>query len=85
MFHVVEFFLVFYNFFSQRSESGIVYCGNVESHIPVILSHFSKDHVLKIHTDVNAVSKKKSTALHIAAKKGHVDVVKVLLENGARV
>ena len=35
--------------------------------------------------DVNAVDKNKLTALHIAAKKGHVDVAKVLIQNGADV
>ena len=35
--------------------------------------------------DVNAVNKWYRTALHIAARDGHVDVVKVLLQNGADV
>ena len=35
--------------------------------------------------DVNAVTESKWTALHFAAKKGHVDVAKVLIQNGADV
>ena len=35
--------------------------------------------------DVNAVDNTKSTALHIAVKKGHFDVAKVLIQNGADV
>ena len=34
---------------------------------------------------MNAVEKDKWTALHYAGEKGHVDVAKVLLENGADV
>ena len=35
--------------------------------------------------DVNCVDKYNGTALHKAAKKGHVDVVKVLIQSGADV
>ena len=35
--------------------------------------------------DVNAVTKTKWTALHLAAKYGHGDTAQVLLENGADV
>ena len=34
---------------------------------------------------MNAVDHRKKTALHFAAEKGHVDVAKVLIQNGADV
>ena len=41
--------------------------------------------LLENSADVNAVNSPKMTALHLAAREGHVDVTKVLLENGADV
>ena len=39
--------------------------------------------LLENGADVTAVTKHKSTALHFAAREGHVDVGKVLLQNGS--
>ena len=54
-------------------------------------SHRSEGRTLTLRSvgsecaDVNAVNRDKETALHRAARRGHVDVVKVLVQSGADV
>eukprot|EP01126_Amoeba_proteus_P003913 TRINITY_DN1131_c0_g1_i17.p1 TRINITY_DN1131_c0_g1~~TRINITY_DN1131_c0_g1_i17.p1 ORF type:complete len:169 (+),score=34.84 TRINITY_DN1131_c0_g1_i17:598-1104(+) len=39
--------------------------------------------ILSLGLDINAVNKNGKTPLHVASEKGHLDVIKVLLMNGA--
>lgn len=55
--------------------------GNEPKVIEILLS--MEGRVLKSNLELNSRNKKMQTALHIAVNKGHIDVIKVLLDNGA--